>query len=305
MDSKSLVICDREEGYASAFAHYLMKKEELAFQVRTCSDLSYVLSMQKERKIDFLFISSEYPEESRRQVEAEKVFVLAEDRQVVTSERENAVYKYQSGDSILSELLRECSALNGAEGGILKNSGKKQCKVIAVYSPIHRIGKTTYALRLGRKLGKEANVLYLSMETYGGIGGHFPESAQNLSDVLYYARQEKGNLGLALATIVKHMEGLDYIAPIQVSEDIKEVSCEEWISLIQKIIEQSIYEVLILDLDEGVRDVYSVLRSCAEIHMLTIDDPVAESKVRQFEEELSLLGHEDIRRRIIRKELKR
>ena len=42
--------------------------------------------------------------------------------------------------------------------------------------------------------------------------------------------------------------------------------------------------------------------SVDEIHMLTIDEPVAEAKVAQFEAELELLGYEDVRRKIIRKE---
>ena len=71
---------------------------------------------------------------------------------------------------------------------------------------------------------------------------------------------------------------------------------------VAKIIEQSIYEIVILDMDEGVRDIYRVLRICNEIHMLTIDEPVAEAKVAQFEAELELLGYEDVRRKIIRKE---
>ena len=151
-----------------------------------------------------------------------------------------------------------------------------------IYSQ-RRIGKTTYAIRLGRKLAKEANVLYLGMETYGGKGGHFPEGTQTLADVLYYARQEQSNIGTVLTTIVRHSENLDYIVPMPVSEDIKEIDSEEWMRLIQKIIEQSIYEIVILDMDEGVRDIYRVLRICNEIHMLTIDEPVAEAKVAQFE----------------------
>ena len=244
MESKNLVICDPETKFASAFAQYLTRQKELAVRVRTCSDLSYVLAIQEKEKIDFLFISSEYPEDS----------------------------------------------------------SKKNCRVIAVYSPVRRIGKTTYAIRLGRKLAKEANVLYLGMETYGGEGGHFPEGTQTLADVLYYARQEQSNIGTVLTTIVRHSENLDYIVPMPVSEDIKEIDSEEWIRLIQKIIEQSIYEIVILDMDEGVRDIYRVLRICNEIHMLTIDEPVAEAKVAQFEAELELLGYEDVRRKIIRKE---
>lgn len=283
-------------------AQYLIQREDLAVQVRTCSDLSYVLAMQEDRKIDILLISSDYSQESRKQAKAGNVFILAEDGKVMIDERETVIYKYQPGDKILSEMIRGCSLSGEEENGFLNIAGRKRCKVIAVYSPVHRIGKTTYALNLGKKLAKEANVLYLNMETYGGVGGHFREGGQTLSDVLYYVRQEKGNLGMVLTTIVRSEGGLDYVAPIQISEDIKEINAQEWLSLIQKIMEQSIYEILILDMDEGVRDVYRILRVCNEVHMLTVQDAVAEAKVRQFEEELQLLGHEDIRRKIIRKE---
>ena len=66
--------------------------------------------------------------------------------------------------------------------------------------------------------------------------------------------------------------------------------------------EESIYEVLILDLDEGIRDVYDILEMCTEIHMPVTKDETAEAKIRQFEEEIVLLGKGDIRRKIIRKE---
>ncbi len=301
MENRSLVICDREEGYAEAFAHYIMCKDELAFQVQTCSDLSHVLKLQEKEQIDYLFISSVYPKREREQVRAGKIFVLTGEGQDTLTEKETAVYKYQSGEALLAELIRQCSQKEYGENIFLKTVRKKQTKIIAVYSPVHRIGKTSYALKLGQRLSEEANVLYLNLETYGGMGGHFSGEGQNLSDVLYYARQEKGNLGLVLTTIVGHKGKLDYVAPIQVSEDIKNVSGEEWTALIRRIMEQSIYEVLILDMDEGIREIYHILQMCGEIHMLTAEDEISESKIRQFEEELILLGHEDIKSRIIRK----
>ena len=45
-----------------------------------------------------------------------------------------------------------------------------------------------------------------------------------------------------------------------------------------------------------------MLRICNEIHLLKFDEPVAEAKVAKFEAELELLGYEDVRRKIIRKE---
>ena len=61
--------------------------------------------------------------------------------------------------------------------------------MIGIFSPVHRSGKTGYGLRLGQELAVSRNVLYLNMEIYGGIGGHFPEEGHTLGDVLYYLRQ--------------------------------------------------------------------------------------------------------------------
>ena len=301
MASKCLVICDREEGYSSAFAQYIMKKGELSLQIQTCSDLSHVLKIQEEKKIDYLFISADYPPGERKLAEADKVFVLTEDGGEGESEEETFVYKYQSGEEILKRLLWQCGE-EGERDVFLKAPKKKQGRIIGVYSPIHRIGKTTYALHLGQKLAAVENVLYLSLEAYGGLGGHFPEEGHSLSDVLYYARQEQSNLGLILTTLVAQKGKLDYVLPVQVSEDIKSVPGEEWIRMVERILDESIYEVLILDLDESIRGIYPILHICTEIHMITVQDPISESKVRQFEEELLLLGHKSVRRKIIRKE---
>lgn len=151
MESKNLVICDPETKFASAFAQYLTRQKELAVRVRTCSDLSYVLAIQEKEKIDFLFISSEYPEDSRKQVKAGMVFVIAPEREVTLENREVPIYKYQPGDQILAEMIRQCSISGDEKQIFLKITGKKNCRVIAVYSPVRRIGKTTYAIRLGRK----------------------------------------------------------------------------------------------------------------------------------------------------------
>lgn len=139
MESKNLVICDPETKFASAFAQYLTRQKELAVRVRTCSDLSYVLAIQEKEKIDFLFISSEYPEDSRKQVKAGMVFVIAPEREVALENREVPIYKYQPGDQILAEMIRQCSMSGDEKQIFLKITGKKNCRVIAVYSPVRRI----------------------------------------------------------------------------------------------------------------------------------------------------------------------
>lgn len=301
-ESKHLIICDPEEKYAQALADYLMQKKELAFQVRVCSSMTYLLETEENTRIDILFISEEYPAKERRLAHAGRVFVLTGNGHGDVEEGEHALYKYQSGEKILEEMLRVCQDLYRSED-IFRNVGKKgQVKIIGIFSPVHRTGKTTYALKLGEELAVSENVLYMNMEVYGGVGGHFDREGLTLSDLLYYAGQERGNLGLFLATMVCHKGNLDYVLPMGMSEEIKEVRTSEWLELIQKILEQSIYETVILDLDEAVSGIYKILEICTEIYMPTTGDACAEAKIRQFEQEAELLGKEDILRKIVRKE---
>lgn len=300
MESKNLVICDSEEGYAQALAFYLMHRKGLSFQVQVCSSIAHAVLLETE--IDFLFISEEYPVDEREKVKAKRVFLLAAGNCNAQSEREISVYKYQSGEKILEELLLQCEDVYKGES-IFRKPGRKKCsEVIGIFSPVHRIGKTTYALKLGEELAVSSNVLYLNMEIYGGVGGHFEEGGETLADVLYYSEQEKGNLGLMLTTTVRHRSGLDYVLPMPVSEDIKGVSAETWIELVKKILEQSIYETVILDIDEGIPGVHILLRACTQIYMLTDKSGYSSAKIRQFEREMTLLGYEDVLQKIIRKE---
>jgi len=86
---------------------------------------------------------------------------------------------------------------------VAKTLRKTRGSLIGVYSPIHRIGKTKYALELGKELAEKGPVLYLNLEEYAG-GEHYfsKEQEQNLGDLLYYSKQETGNLGLRISMMI-------------------------------------------------------------------------------------------------------
>ena len=294
MGSKSLVICDPEENYAQALAFYIMNRKGIHFQVQVCSEIQHI------QAADLLLISDFYPDEERKCVNAGKIILLTGKGNC--SQETDVIYKYQSGEQILDDILKSCEEVYAENELFFSSALKKKGKIVGVFSPVHRIGKTAYALELGENMAASENVLYLNLELYGGIGGHFEKGGQTLEDVLYYARQEKGNLGFMLTKVVKRKGNLDYILPVPVSEDIKQIRAEEWIFLLKQIAEQSIYETVILDIDEGIRDVYELLNVCTEIHMMVDDNPYSKAKMEQFERELTLLGYEDMMAKIMHKE---
>ncbi|EOS70037.1 hypothetical protein C818_02009 [Lachnospiraceae bacterium MD308] len=301
MKSRNLVVCDTEEEYAKALAMFFMRKKELMLQVHVCSSVGHAEALGKELRADILLAAAECAGEVQEKVRAEKVFVLSTGRKSAEKAEYPALYKYQSGEKMLSCIIQECAELFDAEDMSQGMSGNKKQKIIGVFSPVHRIGKTEYALKLGEKLAETENVLYLNLEVFAGIGGHFKQEGQTLADVLYYARQEKGNLGLMLTTLVCHRGNLDYVLPVPISEDLKEVHGSEWALLVNKILEQSIYETIVLDIGDGIPELYQLLKSCAEVHMPVLEDEYSKAKLLQFEREMNVLGQEDVLKRIVRK----
>lgn len=264
--------------------------------VRLCSSLEMVERLLEIGQIQVLLISEEVPYEKRKQVFAGKRIVLTRQHCADLGAEERELRKYQSVDRLSAEILKAFQETSGA-ASFLKN---KKGKLLAVYSPIHRIGKTTFALKLGKQLALQENVLYLNLETYAGIGGYFrDEDVQDLSHLLYYAKQEKDDISVRIASMVKRMGNLDYIPPMKVWTDLRFVHVKEWEQFFEKLMKQSIYDVILLDMGNIVEDIFEILNMCDHILLLQTEDVYAKAKMEQYRYMIRLLGYQELEKRTL------
>lgn len=141
----SFVICDQEEGYAAALAAFLMQKKELAFQIRICTDADQAEEMEKDRPADILVITDACPRARRKKFHAGNIFVLTESEHTEVNPGETPLYRYQSGETLLGEILQNCGQELRTAGEIFLQKKKQSVRMIGVYSPVHRTGKTSYS----------------------------------------------------------------------------------------------------------------------------------------------------------------
>ena len=306
MSSKNLVICDPDSEYAARLAVYFSGKRELVFQVKTCSCPQQIQPILEKGTIDFLMLAEEfyepYPDEVVKT--SGKLILLSSEKREICADSCPSVFKYQPAENIFTELLQICA--KEKQEDILKIRKDKEGRIIGFYSPVRRLGQTAMALEMSRELSKKENVLYLNLETYAGIDGYFPDETQkNLSVLLYYLKQETRNLGLILAGLICQCEGVDYIPPVQIPDDLKEISADEWIWLFEEILTGSIYDVLILDIGESIQGIVKILNVCDEIYMPVSDDRFAASKIRQFERMLLQSGSSETAERVVRCDFRR
>ena len=303
MSSKNLVICDREQEYAAQLAGYLSGKKELALQVKLCSSPEQVEAIRREMAVDILLADESITFTEGTLTGVSKVILLSA-ASTGTEGMVSRIFRYQPADDIYTHLIEALA--EGGMGELWNIRKKERGKLIGIYSPVHRIGQTGFALNKGMEMAKTSNVLYINLETYAGIGGYFPEEGKrNLSMLLYYAKQESGNPGLLITTLVKRMNELDYIPPVIFPEDIRTVTVSEWMWLFGEILSHSIYDVLILDLGDCVQGLFDILKACDTIYMPAADDRLAVSKIYQYEEALCRQGYGEVWERMIRCDIRR
>lgn len=301
MYAKNFVICDSEEQYAMNLIHVLENRKEAGMQIYLFQKIEEVKAFAEQKKIDILLIGESYTYEQRSEIPAKRRFVFIKDRNTSLEREEVGIYRYQSCEMILAKISEVTVRRDGKRGSRKRVGGQ----LIGIYSPIHRIGKTRFALSLGKKLAEKEPVLYLNLEGYAGSAYYFAEQTdQNLADLIYYLRQEKGNLGLRISMMVEQQGKLDYIRPMPYILDMQAVSCEEWIQLLQQIFEQCIYEKIILDLGDSVNGLFEILEACHTIYTPYIEEKIAMAKLAEYTENLRKTGKEQVLERTIQKKMR-
>lgn len=321
----NLVICDQEKQYARNLLQMFTRNRNAGVQMYLFHTIEELEKFAGQRAIKILLIDKGYPLKQREQISAEKKFVLVKNKKDSLAEDEKGIYRYQSAEAIWSQIQDGRPAKQIPKKRIVRKTkeGVKENKtqmiedkpivyktglkgnLIGVYSPIHRIGKTKFAMELGKEFAKKEPVLYLNLEEYAGGNFYFHDkTGQTLADLLYYARQEKGNLGLRISMMVGQEDELDYIFPMQYVQDLQEVSVEEWMKLFDQILENCIYQKVILDLGDSVQGLFQILEACHTVYTPYIEDEIARAKMNQYAENLRKTGKEKVLEKTVQKKMK-
>lgn len=302
MYGRNLVICDGERQYAKNLLQIFSAKHQSDVQLYLFYTLEELRRFSEQKKIHILLIAGEYSKEQRDGIPAESRYVLLREEKSL-SEDEQGILRYQSADAIWRQISDGAADKEKAPAAV---SIRTRGAIIGVYSPVHRIGKTRFALSLGRKLAEKEPALYLNLEEYSGEGLYFPEKeGAHLGDLLYYHKQENGNLGIRISTMAGQLGKLDYIYPMPYLQDLKAVKKEEWLGLLRRIKRECIYGKVILDIGDSVDGLFEILKECEVIYTPYIDEPVSRAKMNQYTENLRKTGMEDILEKTVQKRLKK
>lgn len=299
MKKSIFAVCDLEESYACNLTEYLNERKNMPFEVQAFTNLESLAEFAGENHIDLLLISTDAMCEDVKNMDIDKIIILSEGEPLEYPREEPCVYKYQSSDSLLAEVMNYYAEASPIFQPVSLSAAGFHMKILGVYSPINRVGKTTFALTLGEILAEQQKVLYLNLEDFNGFESIFSrEYRSDISDLIYFARQKEGNMIFRLNSMIQTLHNLDYIPPAFSPFDLRDVHYEEWIRFIQDIGACGEYEVIILDVGNQIEEVYQILMQCERIYMPVLEDDISRSKILQFEKNMTALECQELHSKI-------
>lgn len=282
MKKNIFAVCDLEVEYARNFMDYLNQKKNIPFEIQAFTTVQSLIEYSEQVPIELLLISGNAMCREIQKLNIGKIVILSEGVHPPELDHYPSVYKYQSS----SDVIREVMACYGEERAAAVEFPilKKTTEILGIYSPLGRCLKTSFALTLGQVLARDRAVLYLNLEEYAAfeelMGKKFPH---NLSDLLYYVRQENQNLTYKMNSMIQTVNNLDFIPPVRTPADIRGTGWEDWERLLDEIALHSIYDVIILDIGSGIDEIFQMLDKCKRIYMPVLTDTMSCVKLAQFE----------------------
>ena len=212
---------------------------------------------------------------------AQKIY-LTEERSTDGVHEEKEIYKYQSGDDILREVMAVYCEAPGVKG-VLPGLVSKEKRIIGVYSPVGRCGKTSLALSIGQILAKDEKVLFITLDTFSGFSQLLDEQwKRDLSDLLYYYKQGRFH-ALRLNSIIYYLGDMAWLPPLRYPDDYSQVTEEEMANFLVEILNMSSYETIVLDIGNYDRQVLPILEVCQVVYMPVKEDMISLAKLKEFE----------------------
>lgn len=289
-----MAVYDVDPFYADRFAEYANQKEKTPFTAVAFTSMSRLRAFAEQQPVEILLVGDEVEKDEMEGIKARQIIRLSESG-AVQPDGSLSVYKYQASDSVLREVMACYQVQTDTE---LFSGSRVKSKVIGVYSPVSRCGKTSFCLTFGQVIGRQEKVLLLSLETHSGYSRLMRmEYKSSLSDLIYYFRRGEYSR-LHLSSVVHSYNGLDYIPPAAYAEDLENLTGTDLAALTARIAEDSGYDTIMIDLGHFDRGAEAVLELCSVVYVPVRDDSISQAKLEEWRSYLEVSRRESIWERV-------
>lgn len=294
MAKLNIVILDGDKVFLDKISNYLINKTD-KFTVTSFSDWDRFAEGGDHSGQDIMLFSEDYAEKAK-DFETGMVKILMSENFETDAKEYASVKKYQKLDAMVKDILFIYSDKTGDSSYIV--SGRKDKKIISVYSPIGGSGKTTLAVLLAKTLSiSGVKVLYLNFERVSSMAGIFNNNSLNcMTDVFLAAKSHKGSIpAKILSNVIQNQASkIYYINPAESCTEYAQMTDEEVMDILDAAEGISDFDYVIVDfLGEFNTRVLDILRRSRKVLFPYLNNDLARQKLSVFIEEMKRLKQEE------------
>lgn len=294
--------------YSERFAEYFYNNKNNCIDFMIFTVFDKISEFVKKGKLDVLLLGQEYVDEIKNTKEIGKIIVLSEGNYVMEGEKYPVVFKYQSVENIINEVLENIAddeKIRLEENN--KNPVKINTELIGVYSSDSVNLALKYGVDLAIKTAKVKKTLLVCLDQLNGLDGalrlennmceqFFSYEGENMtyetsyvrgmSEVIYYLNKKGSKLALKLQSIICHRGGVDCIYSVEDYRDLKYFDIEgveEFISILSGQME---YETIIFVIGYLNETFIELMQRCDKLYFSAVQDEIDRQRFSSFEKTL-------------------
>lgn len=270
-----LAVCANDAAYLQRLAEYLGRQRHDQVELRVFHDRDRFLSEDAKGLFGAALIEEGFFPEQMQQTTR---YILLNEG-MVSEEWKGfpTIFKYQSADHLLRELLSQTSEF---EESSIYTGGKE---LIAVYSPHQHDLQMAFSLGMAELFSRKKRVLYLNFMDCAGFEQQFQEAYQgDLGDLLYYVRNGEERFSGKLTAMTYRTGEVYYVPPAVNPENVHEAGKEDYGRFLQYLTDRTDYEMIILDFGVILPGFAELLARCDRIYCPVREGEINEARKQQF-----------------------
>lgn len=290
-----MVVADADKQYNEAFVNYILNNCSNRFLITTFfnkDNLYNDLTKKSNNKIDILLVAEDIYEEDLTKFDVDVIIILTKNKNCSYSDL-NYINKYQRIDILLNNVLNIYSEKN--QNFTYNMVGNNETKIVAVYSPVGGIGKTTLSVGCGIQSALNGkSVLYVNFEDIQSTECFFEcKGDKNLSNLLYYVKAKRQSFALKCEEVIKldNDSNVHYFLPPDNINDMNELTVEEVNFIFEELRRMKKYDYVFVDMSTSMNDKNIEILDIADFILLLFgQDEMSLIKAKQFINQIDLIG---------------
>lgn len=287
-----ILIFDRESRFVKKLSEDMNVRYADFVEVLAFDDADKLLSYLEKNKAQICLIAqkemSAYQMEKLLKMDVEII-------SIVESKIEEGIFAYQPISQVAKDIMDVYTQRFECEiGQLLSKQKEKNCQVIGCYSPVRSVWQSQIMLSLGQKLAVNKRVLYVNFEPYAGFEEIIGfKTKYDMSDFIFGLNEDDAKMQIKLQSVMEMINGMYFIPPAFSYLDYDALSLEKWRQLFESLYHSNM-DVLLLDLSEQVKGLFSVLEECDVIFSGYENSGAFVGKKKQYEKLISHLRREQL-----------